>query len=70
MRKRTEQRGDLKPEQKIAIAIEMSDICMQICAAGIRVQNPNLSEKHLLKELEKRIEWRKRSHSGKRRFIV
>jgi hypothetical protein len=54
----------------MAIAIEMSDACMQICAAGIRVQNPNLNEKRLLKELEKRVEWMKRRRSEKRRFIV
>lgn len=70
MRRQTEQLGKLKPEQKIAVAIEISDACMQICATGIRAQNPNLNEKSLLEELRKRTEWMKRRHEGKRRLGI
>jgi len=41
-------------------AIEMSDACIAVCAAGIKAQNPGIDENTLLEELRKRIKWMKR----------
>lgn len=70
MYRQVEQWGNLKPERKIAMAIEMSDTCMQICATGIKMNNPNINERLLLKELRKRIEWMKRHRDEKRRVSI
>ena len=68
--RQVKQLGSLKPEQKVALAIEMSDACMNICAAGIMAQNPNLSDEDLLEELRKRVEWVKRRREGNRRLRI
>lgn len=56
--------GRLKPEEKVAIAIDMTDACVRVCAAGIRAQCPNISEAELNAKLSKRLEWSK--HQRKR----
>ena len=52
--------GRLKPEEKVAMTIDMTDACARVCAAGIRVQCPNISEAELNAKLSKRLEWAKR----------
>jgi hypothetical protein len=51
----------LKPEEKVAMAIDMTDACVRVCAAGIRAQCPNISEAELNEKLRKRLEWSKRT---------
>ena len=55
----SEQLGYLKPEQKVQIAIDMTDGCMRICADGIRQQFPGISDASLLEKLRERLEWAK-----------
>jgi hypothetical protein len=50
----------LKPEEKVAMAIDMTDVCVRVCAAGIKAQCPGISEKELLEKLRERLEWSKR----------
>jgi hypothetical protein len=52
--------GCLKPEEKVAIAIDMTDACVRVCEAGIRTQCPDISEAELNEKLRKRLEWSKR----------
>ena len=52
--------GCLKPEEKVAIAIDMTDACVRICATGIRAQCPDITEAELNEKLRKRLEWSKR----------
>ena len=58
--KDAERLGRLKPEEKVAIALDMTDACVRICADGIRAQYPNISEKELVEKLRQRLEWAKR----------
>jgi hypothetical protein len=51
----------LKPEEKVAMAIDMTDACVRVCAAGIRAQCPGISEAELKEKLRKRLEWSKRA---------
>jgi hypothetical protein len=50
----------LKPEEKVAMAIDMTDACVRICAEGIRAQCPSVSEGELIERLRERLEWSKR----------
>jgi len=56
----------LRPEEKVNVAIDMSDCCVRICAEGIRAQFPDVTEEELVGRLRERIEWsrrwRKRGH--------
>lgn len=60
MDKNTRRVGSLKPEEKVAIAIDMTDACVRICATGIRAQCPDITEAELNEKLRKRLEWSKR----------
>jgi hypothetical protein len=51
--------GRLKPNQKVQIAIDMTDGCMRVCADGIRQQFPGISDADLLEKLRERIKWAK-----------
>jgi hypothetical protein len=64
--KDAERLGRLKPEEKVAIAMDMTDACVRICADGIKAQNPGISEEELIGKLRERLEWikRKRTHEG------
>ena len=51
--------GHLKPEQKVLIAMDMTDGCTRVCADGIRQQFPDISEEELIEKLRERLEWAK-----------
>jgi hypothetical protein len=55
-----ERLGRLKPEEKVAICMDMTDACVRVCAAGIRAQQPDISEEELIAKLRERFEWSKR----------
>ena len=57
----SERLGYLKPEQKVLIAIDMTDGCMRVCADGIRQQFPGISDEELLEKLRERLEWAKQN---------
>lgn len=52
--------GRLLPEVKVGMAIDMTEACVRVCAAGIRAQNPDMSEQELMEKLRERLEWSKR----------
>jgi hypothetical protein len=56
-----ERLGRLKPEEKVMIAIDMTDACVQVCANGIRQQYPGISEQELIEKLRERLQWIKRN---------
>jgi hypothetical protein len=60
------QLGRLKPEEKVALMMDMTNACVCICADGIRNQNPNISNEELLAILRERLDWPKRNriHEG------
>jgi hypothetical protein len=60
MEKDRERLGRLKPEEKVALALDMTDGCVRVCAEGIRTQCPDLSEEELMAKLRIRLEWTKR----------
>jgi hypothetical protein len=58
--KNWERLGRLKPEEKVAICMDMSDACVCVCSDGIKAQNPDISEEELIAKLRERLEWSKR----------
>ena len=58
--------GRLPPEEKVNLAIGMSDVVVRICAEGIKAQNPGITEKELIEKLRERFEWSKRYQKTKR----
>jgi hypothetical protein len=52
--------GRLKPEEKVNMAIDMTEAMVRVCAEGILVQNPSITEEELIEKLRERLEWCKR----------
>ena len=57
----------LKPEEKVNIAIGMTDVCVSVCAEGIKAQHPGICEEELLEKLRERIDYAKRLRQRWRR---
>lgn len=52
--------GWLKPEEKVTVAIDLTDACVRVCADGIRARCPGITEEELVAKLRERLEWCKR----------
>jgi len=61
-----ERLGRLPPEERVNLAIGMSNVCVRVCADGVRDQNPGISEEELIERVRERIEWSKRWQKRKR----
>jgi len=57
--------GRLKPEDRVNLAVGMSDVCIRVCAYGVRDQNPDISEDKLIERVRERLEWDKRYQKHK-----
>jgi len=45
----------LSPEEKVVLAMDMTDAVTRICADGIRGSDPKISDEELIKEIRRRI---------------
>jgi hypothetical protein len=45
----------LRPDEKVRICVEMTDVVTRICADGIRKSHPRLSERELISILRRRF---------------
>jgi hypothetical protein len=54
----------LKPEERVNLAIGMSDVCIRVCADGVRDQNPGISEEELIERVRERLMFGKRRRCG------
>ena len=54
----------LKCEERVNLAVGMSDVCVRVCADGVRDGNPNVSEEELVERVRKRLLFSKRRISG------
>jgi hypothetical protein len=50
-----ERLGRLKPEEKVNLAIDISDVVVRICAEGIRARFPSISDGEIIKKLRERL---------------
>jgi len=64
--------SELKPEEKVNLAIGMTDACVRICADAVRDLNPDLKEEELMERIRERIGFGKRRQRGARdwRLVV
>ncbi|MEM2936506.1 MAG: hypothetical protein QW231_04955 [Candidatus Bathyarchaeia archaeon] len=56
--------GELKPEEKVNLAIAMTDVCVRVCADAVSDQNPGINEVELIERVRERITYSKRRRSG------
>jgi hypothetical protein len=54
----------LKPEERVNLAVGMSDVCVRVCADGVRDQNPGISKEELIERVRERLLFGKRRKSG------
>jgi hypothetical protein len=47
--------GRLKPEEKVNMAIDMTEAMVGACVGGIKAGNPKVTEQELMKELRRRL---------------
>ena len=52
--------GRLKPEERVKLAVGMSDVCIRVCADGVRDENPGISEEELIERVRERLMFGKR----------
>jgi hypothetical protein len=52
--------GRLPSEVKVNMCLDMTDACVQICAAGIRAANPGISDAEVVRKIRERFDWAKR----------
>lgn len=55
-------RKKLTPEEKVNLAIKMTDIYAQTCADEIKAQNPGITEEQLKEKLRAKFMPQKRRH--------
>lgn len=52
--------GRLPPEEKVNLAIDMTDAMVHVCTQGMKAQNPDITEEELTRKLRERFKWAKR----------
>ncbi len=45
----------LKPDEMVGLAVGMSDVCIRVCAEGVRSQRPEVSEEELVELVRERL---------------
>ncbi len=51
-------------EEKVNLAVGMSDVCVRVCADGVRDQNPGINEEELIERVRERLLFSKKRKSG------
>ena len=46
---------ELKPEERVDLAVGMSDVVVRVCAEGVRAQYPDISEEELIEKVRERL---------------
>ncbi|MBS7637190.1 hypothetical protein KEJ37_07700 [Candidatus Bathyarchaeota archaeon] len=57
----------MKREQRVGLAVDMSDVCIMVCAEGVKAQNPRLSDEALIELVRERLMYEKNLRRGSRR---
>jgi len=53
-------KADNLAEERVNLAINMTDACVRVCADGVRDEQPKMKEKELLKRVRERIAYGRR----------
>jgi len=46
---------ELKPEERVDLAVGMSDVVVRVCAEGVRAQYPDISDEELVEKVRERL---------------
>lgn len=57
-------RRRLSSEERVDLAVGMSDVCIRVCADGVRDQNPGIAEDELVERVRERLLFGRQKHSG------
>jgi hypothetical protein len=60
--------SDLTPEEKVNLAIGMTDVCIHICSEGIRNQHPEITDNRLLELLRERLAFSRQLNTEPRKW--
>jgi len=52
----------LKPEEKVNLSINMTDVCTRICIDAIKDQYRTIGEEELIERVRERVTYGKRRH--------
>jgi hypothetical protein len=52
----------LKPEDKVNLSINMTDVCIRICADAARDQDKTIKKDEIMEWIRERIMYKKRRH--------
>jgi len=55
--------ADLEPEEKVRLAIGMTDVCVRVCADAIRDQYPTIKDKEMVEKIRARILYSRKRRS-------
>lgn len=58
----------LTPEERVDLAVNMSDVVLRICIEGVRAEHPEISEEELIERVRERLMFdyrRRRLEAGK-----
>jgi hypothetical protein len=61
--------GSLKPDEKVRLCIEMTDVVTHICADGIRKSHPRISERELISILRRRFSFGRAKRSNEEKAL-
>ena len=53
----------LKPEDRVRVAIEMTNVVTQICADGVKETHPKITDEELISLLRRRFSFGRRPYS-------
>ena len=50
----------MKPEEKVNLTVNMSDVCVRVCVDSVKDQNQEIGEEELLERVRERIGYGRR----------
>lgn len=53
-------RRNISPEEKVNLAIDMTDTCVHVCVESLRMRYPRISEEELLEKVRERTMYNRR----------
>jgi len=60
--------GKLKPEEKVNLAINMTDVCVRVCVEAVKHKHSTVNEEELVELVRERISFGKNVNMGSRNW--
>ena len=56
--------GKLKPEEKVNLAINMTDVCVSVCVEDVKHEHSTINEEELMELVRERMSFGKKREHG------